>query len=150
MTKLLLALAFVTSISAPISSEETDLEKEVRATVESLLKDLGDQNVDALADYFTADAVLIVVRERNGAFANSVETTARWIERMRANPSPDLFEERLSNIQITIDSTQLAYLRADFTIIREGKAVAGGVDVFTLLRDGEEWKVAAIAYTNVR
>jgi hypothetical protein len=117
--------------------------------VDTLLKDLGNQKVDSLPGYFTPDAVLIVAREREGAFTNSVETAVKWIERMRDNPSPSLFEERISNITITIDNGQLAYLRADFEIIREGKAVSKGIDVFTLLRDGKNWKVAAIAYTNV-
>jgi hypothetical protein len=117
--------------------------------VESLLKDLGNQKVDSLAGYFTSNAVLIVARERDGVFTNGVETAERWIERMRENPAPDTFEERLANITITIDGGQLAYLRADFEIIRDGKAVTKGVDVFTLLRDGENWKVAVISYTNV-
>jgi hypothetical protein len=151
MTRFILALAVITSFafSAPRYGEEGELEKQVRATVESLLKDLGNQKVDSLAGYFTSNAVLIVARERDGVFTNSVETAKRWSERMRVNPAPDTFEERLSNIEITIDSGQLAYLRADFEIIREGTAVTKGVDVFTLLRDGEDWKVAAIAYTNV-
>ena len=149
MTKYLLVLAVVAGITAPVYGAEGEIEKEVRSTIESLLKDLGNHKVDALPDYFTSDAVLIVAREREGVFTNSVETVKKWYERMRANTDPDTFEERLSNITITIDNGQLAYLRADFEIIREGKVVSKGVDVFTLLRDGKDWKVAALAYTNV-
>jgi hypothetical protein len=149
MTRLVLVLAVVIAMTVPTYAEEGEIEKQVRSTVESLLKDLGKHDVDAVSGYFKSDAVLIVSRERDGTFTNSVETFERWIKRMRENPDRDPFEERLSNVTITIDNGQLAYLRADFEIIHEGKAVSKGVDVFTLLRDGEDWKVAALAYTNV-
>ena len=78
-----------------------------------------------------------------------METADKWLEKMRNNPSPAPFEERLSNVEITIDSGELAYLRADFEIVQEGKVVSYGADVFTLLRSGDEWKIAALAYTNL-
>ncbi len=153
MTRFLSALAVIAGFmfASPTDAQETEAEllKDIQATVESLLKDLGNLKVDSLVDYFTSDAILVVARERQGVFNNSVETAENWLERMRNDPNPSRFEERISNVEITIDSGQLAYLRANFDIVREGKVVAKGVDVFTLLRDGKGWKVAAIAYTNV-
>ena len=153
MTRFLSALAVIAGFmfASPTDAQQTEAEllKDIQATVESLLKDLGNLKVDSLVDYFTSDAVLVVARERQGVFNNSVETAENLLERMRNDPNPSRFEERISNVEITIDSGQLAYLRANFDIVREGKVVAKGVDVFTLLRDGKGWKVAAIAYTNV-
>ncbi len=68
---------------------------------------------------------------------------------MKSNTEAPQFEERISNVEVTIDSGELAYLRADFEIVREGKVVTYGVDVFTLLRIGDEWKIATISYTNL-
>ncbi len=153
MTRFLSALAVIAGFmfASPTDAQQTEAEllNDLQATVESLLKDLGNLKVDSLVDYFTSDAILVVARERQGVFNNSVETAENLLERMRNDPNPSRFEERISNVEITIDSGQLAYLRANFDIVREGKVVAKGVDVFTLLRDGKGWKVAAIAYTNV-
>jgi len=129
------------------SAQGTPLEKEVRTTIETLLQALGTQDIDALANLFTNDAVLIVARQRDGQFRNTVQTAEDWLEGMRQS-SGTPFEERISNIEITIDGGELAYLRANFEIVREGKVVSHGVDVFTLLHRGDRWKIAAIAYTN--
>ncbi len=102
---------------------------------ETLLEALGEQDIDTLEDFFTNDAVLIVARQRDGRFRNTVQTAKDWLHGMRQNPGIP-FEERLANIETTVDGEQLAYLRADFEIVREGKVVSHGVDVFTLLRDG--------------
>ena len=52
-------------------------------------------------------------------------------------------------MKITIDSDRLAYLRADFQVVRDGKALSSGVDQFTLVREPAGWKIVAIAYTSV-
>ena len=50
---------------------------------------------------------------------------------------------------MTIDSDHLAYVRADFQVMRDGKAQSYGVDQFTLVRDASGWKFAVIAYTSM-
>ena len=50
---------------------------------------------------------------------------------------------------MTIDSDRLAYLRADFQVIRDGKALSSGVDQFTLVREPAGWRIATIAYTSI-
>jgi hypothetical protein len=50
---------------------------------------------------------------------------------------------------VTIDSDHLAYLRADFQVMRDGQAQSKGVDQFTLVREGGAWKLAVIAYTSL-
>jgi hypothetical protein len=50
---------------------------------------------------------------------------------------------------VTIDDGHLAFLRADFQVMRDGKAQSHGVDQFTLVRDGAAWKIAVVAYTSM-
>jgi hypothetical protein len=50
---------------------------------------------------------------------------------------------------VTIDSDHLAHVRADFQVMRDGKAQSYGVDQFTLVRDASGWKFAVIAYTSM-
>ena len=74
---------------------------------------------------------------------------AEWLERSRANQDGTPFEERISNIQVTIDSGQLAHLRADFAIIVNGVTTSSGKDHFMLIKEPDGWKVALLGYTNV-
>ena len=141
----IVAFAFLLIVPLSVSAQEA----EVRKTIDNLMKALGTQDVEALADYFIEEAVLIVARQRQGKWTNTVETAKQWLERMEDDPDASPFEERLSNVEVTIDSGELAYLRADFEIVRDGKVVSHGVDLFTLLRIAGEWKVAAISYTNL-
>lgn len=145
--KLAALVLCVSVLLVPLSTSAQ--ETEVRKTIDDVLKLLGAHDVDALAEHFTNDAVLIVARQRQGTWTNTVETAKQWLERMKSNEGASPFEERLSNIEVTIDSGELAYVRADFEIVREGKVISYGVDLFTLLRMGDVWKIAAISYTNL-
>ena len=68
---------------------------------------------------------------------------------LRRNEHFVKFREPLTNVRVTIDSNALAYLRADFQVVREGKTVSHGVDQFTLVREDGRWKLAAVAYTSM-
>lgn len=136
---------FVLLVPLSLSAQETA----VRKTIDDVLKLLGTNDAAGLADYFTNDAILIVARQREGKWTNTVETAKRWLERMGSNRGASPFEERLSNVEVTIDNGELAYVRADFEIVRDGKVMTYGVDLFTLLRIRDAWKIAAISYTNL-
>ena len=64
------------------------------------------------------------------------------------NPNPVTFREPITNVKITIDSNQLAYVRADFKIVRDGQTQSSGVDQFTLVREPSGWKIAVVAFTS--
>ena len=50
---------------------------------------------------------------------------------------------------MVIDSDHLAYLRADFEVVRDGRPQSKGIDQFTLVRDPSGWKIAVVAYTSM-
>ena len=50
---------------------------------------------------------------------------------------------------VTIDSNQLAFVHADFQVMRDGAALSKGVDEFTLVREPSGWKIAVVAYTSI-
>ena len=68
---------------------------------------------------------------------------------MKNNPNPTTFREPLTNVTVTIDSDHLAYVRADFQVMRDGTAQSYGVDQFTLVRESSGWKIAVVAYTSM-
>jgi imidazolonepropionase-like amidohydrolase len=135
----------------------------VQDTVEAFLLHLGDHRWDAVAADLAPKALIVVTRQRpstgsgraaaldarDGQWSNTFETGDEWLAALRRNPNPTTFREPISNIVVTIDSDHLAYLRADFQVIRDGQPQSTGVDQFTLVREGSAWKLAVIAYTSL-
>jgi hypothetical protein len=144
---LAVCLLFV-GLAAPAFTQPAD-EKAVQEAVERFLLHLGDREFDKVAADLAPKALVIVVREKDGQWSNSFQTGDEWVAALKKNPNPTRFREPITNVAMTIDSDCLAYLRADFQIMRDGKAQSHGVDQFTLVRDGGAWKLAVIAFTSL-
>ena len=146
-----IAAFFIVVTIAPAGAQPAleNNEKAVQAVVESFLTRLGDHKFDTLDADFTPKAIIAVSRQRDGQWTNSYQTAEEWLAGLKKNPNPITFREPITNAKITIDSDRLAYLRADFQVIRDGKALSSGVDQFTLVREPAGWRIAAIAYTSV-
>jgi hypothetical protein len=121
----------------------------VQSAVETFLLHLGDHDFDKVAADLAPKAMVIVTRQRDGAWANSFQTGDEWLAALKKNPNPTTFREPITNVAVTIDSDHLAYLRADFQVVRDGQALSKGVDQFTLVREGAGWKIAVVAYTSM-
>jgi hypothetical protein len=124
-------------------------EKVVRQKVEEFLLHLGDHQFDAVANDLAPKGLVVVTRQRDGTWTNSYQTTEEWLAALKRNQNPITFREPITNVTVTIDSNQLAYLRADFQVLRDGQPQSKGVDQFTLVREAAGWKIAAIAYTSL-
>ena len=145
----LFTIALVVTLAASPARAQTADKKAVQDAVEAFLLHLGDHDFDKTAADLTAKSIVVVARERNGEWSNSFQTGDEWLATLRRNPNPVTFREPITNVQVTIDSDRLAYLRADFQVVRDGKALSHGVDQFTLVREAGAWKIAAIAYTSM-
>jgi len=127
----------------------------VKAIVERFLLNLGNHEVDKVAADLAPKAIVVISRERpatgggQSEWTNSQQTGDEWIAAMKRNANPTIFREPLTNVTVTIDSDHLAYVRADFQVVRDGKAVSHGVDQFTLVREPSGWKFTVIAYTSI-
>ena len=122
---------------------------DIQHVVEQFLLHLGDHDWEKVAADFAPKAIVIVTRERNGEWANSYQTGDEWLAALKRNPNPVTFREPITNVTVTVDSDHLAYLRADFQVMRDGKPQSKGVDQFTLVREGGAWKLAVVAYTSM-
>jgi len=127
------------------------LDREVQSVVEAFLLHLGDHEWDKVAADLAPNAMIVVTRQRPGEtdWTNSYQTRDEWLASLRRNPNPTTFREPITNVQVTVDSDHLAYLRADFQVMRDGAAQSHGVDQFTLVREGGAWKIAIVAYTSM-
>jgi len=126
-----------------------DREADVRQTVETFLLHLGDHQFDKVGADLAPNALIVVTRQRDGAWSNTYQTREEWLGALTRNPNPTTFREPITNVHVTIDSERLAYLRADFQVVRDGQVLSHGVDQFTLVRDTDAWKVAVVAYTSI-
>ena len=52
-------------------------------------------------------------------------------------------------MKVTIDSGVLAHVRADFQVLVDGSLNSTGVDQFTLVKEADGWKIAAVAFTSI-
>lgn len=124
--------------------------REVRQRVEEFLKKLGSRDVAGVKALLAPKLLIAVVRQqRDGTFAHSYQTGDEFLAQFEKNAGQPTFEEPITNAVVTIDSERLAYVRADFTVVRDGRVVSSGVDHFTLLKEQDGWKIAVIAYTSL-
>jgi hypothetical protein len=145
------------------ASERSTDQKAVQDVVEGFLLHLGDHQWDAVAAGLAPKALVVVTRQRpstrpgraealearDGQWSNTFQTGDEWLAALRRNQNPTTFREPISNIVVTIDTDRLAYLRADFQVIRDSQPQSKGVDQFTLVRESGSWKLAVIAYTSM-
>ena len=143
-------LLVVTTLSTFASAQRTTNDQQaVRQKVEEFLTKLGNRDVAGVRATMTPKALMVVVRQREGSFVNSIQTGEEWLAQLEKTPNAPKFEEPLTNVQVTVDSGHLGYLRADFTVVRDGKVLSSGVDQFTLVREPDGWKIVAAAYTSL-
>jgi hypothetical protein len=131
--------------------------REVQRRVEEFLKRLGARDVEGVRAMLAPKAFIIIVRQQrpstdaqgDGTFATTYQTGEEFMAQFEKGASQPKFEEPISNVRVTIDSERLAYLRADFRVVRDGKVLSSGVDHFTLVKEADAWKIAVIAYTSL-
>lgn len=154
MALLLAAPAAAQTVSPGLEHANPEMkepaQREVRQRVEEFLKKLGNRDVAGVRALLAPKLLIAVVRQqRDGTFANTYQTGDEFLAQFEKNAGQPKFDEPITNVLITIDSDRLAYVRADFTVVRDGKVVSSGVDHFTLLKEDDVWKLAAIAYTSL-
>ncbi len=145
---IVLAAMLAIGVTPPASAQPAD-HKAIQDAVEAFLLHLGDGDFDKVAADLAPKAIVVITRQRDGKWGNSYQTGDEWLAALKHNTNFSKFREPITNITITIDSDALAYLRADFQVVRDGKALSHGVDQFTLVREDGRWKIAAVAYTSI-
>jgi hypothetical protein len=148
MKNVLVVCSLFLALGAPALAQSSDA-KAVQEVVERFLLHLGDHEFDKVAADLAPKALVIVARQRDREWSNGFQTGDEWVAALKKNPNPTTFREPITSVAVTIDSDHLAYLRADFEIMRDGKAQSHGVDQFTLVREGGSCKFAVVAYTSL-
>jgi len=123
----------------------TDDEKAVKKMVEDLLVAIGNGDLEVFEQMFWPRGVIGSSSYREGKWKNGATTIEDYLANKRENPSR--FTEPVSNFTIHISESQLAFVKADATLFREGKAQSHNMDYFTLLKKDGTWKFLSASYT---
>jgi len=121
----------------------------VRRAVEQFLDDLGNRRLEKLPALFAPKATMVVVRQRDGQWTTTHQTSDEWLAGLKAQTPGTIFKEPLTNVTVHVESGHLAHLRADFTVVIEGQVRSHGVDYFTLVKDAGAWKILNGSYTSI-
>jgi ketosteroid isomerase-like protein len=128
----------------------TPTHRDVQRRVEEFLHKLGRRDVAGVRGLLAPRALVIVVRQqRDGSFTHTYQTNDEFMAAFEKNAGQPTFEEPLSNVIVTVDSDRLAFVRADFTMVRDRAVQVSGVDQFTLVKEPDGWKIAVLAYTSL-
>lgn len=123
-------------------------EAEVKAAVERFLAAAGRQDLDALPGMFAPGASIASAALREGRWVTKSQSFEAWLAVLRAAPRRAPYQEPVHEFTVHVDDGQLAFVRADAYLIRDGQRRSHNVDYFTLMRDGEgDWKFVNGSYT---
>ena len=140
-------VAAVAAMPARAGAQTPD-HQAAKAAVEQFLDVLGNRKLDALPALFTPKATMVVVRQREGKWSYTTSTVDEFLASLKSQATPTIFKEPLTNVTVHVEDGQLAFVRADFTVVIDGQVRSHGIDYFTLVKDGGAWKVANASYTS--
>lgn len=123
----------------------SDDEKAIKKLIENFLDANGKGDLDAIKPMFYPRATLGGTRFIDGIWNMSTTTIEDYLASKSENPVS--FTETVSNYTIHFSEGQLAFVKADVNLFREGKAQSQNTDYFTLLKENGNWKFLSAAYT---
>ena len=114
----------------------------VLAIVDSALAVINSGDRVALSDLMIPEGQVFPARERDGAGVYSARTAAS--QRAEGRRAPIV--ERGFNPEVRIAGT-IAMVWLPYDLYAEGRWSHCGIDLFTLVRVGSEWRIANLTYT---
>ncbi|MGD9903766.1 MAG: nuclear transport factor 2 family protein [Vicinamibacterales bacterium] len=123
-------------------------EAEVTAVVERFLLAAGRHDLDALPAMFAPGASIASAALRDGRWVTTSHSFEAWLAALRAAPRRAPYQEPVNEFTVHVADGQLAFVRADAYLVRDGERRSHNIDYFTLLRDSEgTWKIVNGSYT---
>jgi len=130
-------------------SQSSEDERAVTEVVERFLRVAGRYDLDSLPLLFAPNANIGANSQRDGEWVTSTWTFDEWLALLRARANPRPYTEPVSEFTVHVDNGQLAFVRADATLMRDGQAQSRNIDYFTLIRHDGTWKILSGSYTSV-
>ena len=129
-----------------LRAAENPEELAVKSVIQRFLIDLGNGNLDALPPLFTPKASIAYAQIREGRWTTASTSFEEWHATLKARTNRTRFHEPVDRWSVQIDDGQLAFVRAETHIEREGRTTSHNIDYFTLLKVDGTWKIANGSY----
>lgn len=142
----IVVFALVLLIEPLVASAQSEDEAAVKRHVERFLTAMGEGDLDALPVMFVAEANIGTARIDNGSWVTSTVTFEDWMTSLRDRATWKRFSEPVSEYTVYVEDSIMAFVRADATLIREGRARSRNIDYFTLVRVEGAWKFLSASY----
>lgn len=123
----------------------SDDEKAVKKLIENFLAAAGKGDLNAIEPMFFPRATIGGSRFKDGKWSTFTTTIEDYLTSKSENHVP--YSEPVSNYTIHMSEGQLAYVKADAILYREGNAQSHNMDYFTLMKENGTWKFLSAAYT---
>jgi ketosteroid isomerase-like protein len=131
------------SAAQPVVPTDTTADrKQVAALVDSALAALSRGNLEAFTDYMVDEAITMSVSSRNGEARHSART--RMANRTMALPGK--ITERAFRTQVLV-AGPIATAWAPYDLYIDDKWSHCGIDVFTIIKTGNAWKIATLVWS---
>jgi ketosteroid isomerase-like protein len=146
---LISSILTISLLAQDTDSTNQDLDKiAVKRIVESFLSAAGDHDIEAIPAMFTSKANISGASLKNEKWNSYRMTIQEFITALKSNSNPTKYIEPVDNWIIHIEGGQLAFVRADATLFRDGKPQSHNIDYFTLVKEGVGWKILNGSYVS--
>ena len=148
MKTLLCALFAVMALAAtPVAAQDADSEEaRVLATITAFMSAFDAKDVEGMTPLLAEGAHLAMVEEREGEDRSDAAGLAGLVTALSA--APMTIAEPLDVKAVMVDGP-VAMVWADYGFYMDGAQSHCGVDIFTLLRVDDEWRIATITYSHI-
>ena len=144
MKKLLLFILITLSLEAFAQKKHTQEEKEILLKVQQFFDALENQDTVLFKSILLMDGQTWAISEKENTVKYSMRQF-RDIMKTFINPAR-IIQERMLSSEIKIHD-RIAMAWVPYTLDISGKFSHCGIDIFTMLKTSEGWKIASAAYT---
>jgi len=144
MKKTFLFILFLTSINSFAQEKQNIEEKEILLKVQQFFDALEKQDTVLFKSILLSNGQVWAISEKENAAKYSMRQFADFMKTL-INPAR-IIQERMLSSEVKIHD-RIAMAWVPYTLDISGKFSHCGVDLFTLLKTNEGWKIATAAYT---
>ena len=144
MKKILLLIIMAISVDSFAQKKPSLEEKEILLKVQQFFDALETQDTVLFKSILLMDGQTWAISEKENAAKYSMRQFSDFMKTL-INPAR-IIEERMLSSEVKIHN-RIAMAWVPYTLSISGKFSHCGVDIFTMLKTSEGWKIATVAYT---
>jgi len=148
MNRILLFFSFTLLITIPAQAQlaSSNDKNEILKTVQQFFDAMEARDTAAFNNTSVADRYTYFIQERNDSVFNGSRSAAKFSERLAASKVVVTEKMREKDVKVEVHK-RIAMVWAPYDLWIDKKFSHCGVDVFTLLKTKEGWKIVTIAFT---